>query len=255
MIIACLQVRLNSKRLPNKAMIELNNKPLFMHVIDRINCATKIERLIVCTSKNKQDLPIIDMCKKNNIECFAGDEDNVIKRYLDAVSKYSPDHILRVTGENACVSFEFMDQAIIEHLKKNSKYTTTDDLPRGMRSEVIDFAFLKKLHENLVDPKMSEYMTWYLDRPDKWKVVKIQMPENFKRKNYRVTVDTEKDLKVVKKVYDSLYKGLPIKSSEIIEFLDVNQDVVMLNNDIKHRLHDNFKNNVDVRTFDEVEEV
>ena len=104
MIIACLQVRLNSKRLPNKAIIELNNKPLFMHVIDRINCAKKIEKLIVCTSTNNQDLPIIDICKKNNIEYFAGDEDNVMKRYIDAVSKYSPDHILRVTGENACVS-------------------------------------------------------------------------------------------------------------------------------------------------------
>lgn len=254
MIIACLQVRLNSKRLPNKAIIELNNKPLFMHVIDRINCAKKIEKLIVCTSTNNQDLPIIDICKKNNIEYFAGDEDNVMKRYIDAVSKYSPDHILRVTGENACVSFEFMDQAINEHVKKNSKYTTTDDLPRGMRSEVIDFVFLRELHEKLVNPKMSEYMTWYLDRPEKWKVVKIPMPENLKRKNYRVTIDTEMDLKVVKKVYDSLYKGTPIKSDKIIDFLDVNQDVVMLNNEIKHRLHDDFRNKVDIRTFEEIED-
>ena len=78
-------------------------------------------------------------------------------------------------------------------------------------AKIIDFVFLKELHEKLVNPKMSEYMTWYLDRPEKWRVVKIHMPENLKRKNYRVTVDTEMDLKVVKKVYDSLYKGIPIK--------------------------------------------
>ena len=91
--------------------------------------AKKIDKLIVCTSKNKQDLPIIDV-KQIILSIFMGDEENVIKRFVEAVSKYKPNHILRATGENPCISFEFIDIAIKEHLKK-SKYTTTDDLPRG----------------------------------------------------------------------------------------------------------------------------
>jgi len=251
MIIACLQVRLKSKRLPNKALIKIKNKPLFLHVVQRIKCAKKIDKVIVCTSKNKQDIPIINLCKINNIEYYAGDEDNVIKRFVDAVSKYKPNHILRATGENPCLSFEFIDIAIKEHIKNRSKYTTTDDLPRGMRSEVIDFNFLQNLHAKLVEPKMTEYMTWYLDRPKKWKVFKVKMPQKFKRKKYRLTVDTESDLKVVKKVYNQLYKGLPIESLKIINFLDKNKKIVMLNNKIKHRLLNDFKNVVDVRTYDE----
>ena len=101
MIIACLQVRLKSKRLPNKALLKIKDKPLFLHVVQRIKCAKKIDKLIVCTSKNKQDLPIIDVCKTNNIEYFAGDEENVIKRFVEAVSKYKPNHILRATGEKS----------------------------------------------------------------------------------------------------------------------------------------------------------
>ena len=252
MIIACLQVRLKSKRLPNKALLKIKDKPLFLHVVQRIKCAKKIDKLIVCTSKNKQDLPIIDVCKTNNIEYFAGDEENVIKRFVEAVSKYKPNHILRATGENPCISFEFIDIAIKEHLKKKSKYTTTDDLPRGMRSEIINFDLLKNLHRKLIDPAMTEYMTWYLDRPDKWKVLKLKMPKKFQRNNYRLTVDTEFDLKVVKKVYNKLYKGLPIDSLKIISFLDKNKKIVMLNNNIKHRLFKDFKDKVDVRTVDEV---
>lgn len=252
MIIACLQVRLKSKRLPNKALLKIKNKPLFLHVVQRLNCAKKIDKVIVCTSDNKQDLPIIEVCKINNVEYFAGDENNVLKRFLDAASKYNPSHILRTTGENPCLCFEFIDLAIKEHLSKKSKYTTTDDLPRGMRSEVIDFKFLKDLHSKLVDPTKTEYLTWYLDRPERWKVLKLKMPLEFKRNNYRLTVDTESDLKVVKKVYNHLYKGLPIDSLKIINFMDNNKEVVIINSKIKHRLHDDFKNKVDVRTFDEL---
>ena len=252
MIIACLQVRLKSKRFPKKAMVNVKNKPLFLHVAERINSSKKVDKLIICTSKNKQDLPIIDVCKKQNIEYFAGEEDDVVKRYIDAVSKYEPDHVVRVTGDNPCVSFEFIDLAIKEHLSKNSKYTTTDDLPRGMRSEIIDFNFLRNLHVKLVDPAMTEYMSWYLDRPDKWKVVKVNMPQKLKRSHYRLTVDKKIDLDVIKKVYDVLYKGTPIDSYKIVKFLDENQDVVMLNSSIKQRLHNDLKDKVDIRTFDEV---
>ena len=252
MIIACLQVRLKSKRFPKKAMVNVKNKPLFLHVAERINSSKKVDKLIICTSKNKQDLPIIDVCKKQNIEYFAGEEDDVVKRYIDAVSKYEPDHIVRVTGDNPCVSFEFIDLAIKEHLSKNSKYTTTDDLPRGMRSEIIDFNFLRNLHVKLVDPAMTEYMSWYLDRPDKWKVVKVNMPQKLKRSHYRLTVDKKIDLDVIKKVYDVLYKGTSIDSYKIVKFLDENQDVVMLNSSIKQRLHNDLKDKVDIRTFDEV---
>ena len=178
MIIACLQVRLKSKRFPKKAMVDIKDKPLFLHVVERLKNAKKIDKLIVCTSTNKEDLPIIEVCKGKNIEYFAGDENDVVKRYIDAVSKYKPDHIVRSTGDNPCISFEFIDLAIKEHLKKNSKYTTTDDLPQGMRSEIIDFNFLRNLHSKLVDPTMTEYMSWYLDRPNRWKVVKINMHKN-----------------------------------------------------------------------------
>ncbi len=255
MIIACLQVRLKSKRLPKKAMVNIKNKPLFLHVVERIKNAKKIDKLIVCTSKNEEDFPIIEVCKKENIEYFAGEENNVVKRYIDAASKYNPDHIVRSTGDNPCISFEFIDLAIKEHLSKNSKYTTTDDLPKGMRSEIIDFNFLRNLHTKLVDPEMTEYMTWYLDRPNKWKVVKVNVPQKLKRSHYRLTVDTQTDLKLVNKVYDALYKGVPINSYEIVKFLDDNQDLVMLNSNIKKRLHNDFKDKVDIRTFDEISEV
>jgi spore coat polysaccharide biosynthesis protein SpsF len=251
MIIACIQVRLSSKRLPKKAIIALKKKPIFLHVVERLQCVKKINKVVVCTSQNTEDLPIIDICKKNNIEYFAGSENNVIKRFIDAVDKNNPDHIIRSTGENPCVSYEFIDLAIEKHIESKADYTTTDELPRGMRAEVINFNFLKKLHKNLINPN-AEYVTWYLDRPEKWKVNKISVCEKLRRNKYRVTIDTIDDLNVVKKIYDALYKDNPISSLEIVKFLDNNQDIVSLNKNYKHRLYEDYKESVEIRTFEEI---
>ena len=66
-----------------------------------------------------------------------------------------------------------------------------------MRVEIINFKFLKDLHKKLINPK-TEYLTWYLDRPNKWNVNKISVPKEMRRNNYRVTIDTKDDFDVVK---------------------------------------------------------
>ena len=251
MIVACIQVRLSSKRLPKKATLKLKDKEVFMHVVERIQQSKLVEKVIVCTSKNKIDKKIIDIFKKNKIEFFAGDEDDVAKRFIDAVERYKPDHIVRSTGENPCVSYEFIDLAIKKHLSNKSDYTTTDELPRGMRVEIINFNFFKNLHKKLINPKI-EYLTWYLDRPNKWKVNKISVPKEIQRNNYRVTVDTKEDFNVVKKIYDALYNKKPINTYDIVKFLDNNSKIVSINKHIKQRTYEDFKEKVDIRTFEEL---
>ena len=251
MIVACIQVRLNSKRLPKKATLKLKGKEIFMHVVERIQQSKLVEKVIVCTSYNKGDQEIIDICKKNKIEFFAGDEEDVTKRFIDAVDKYKPEHIVRSTGENPCVSYEFIDLAIKKHLIDKSDYTTTDELPRGMRVEIINFKFLKDLHKKLINPK-TEYLTWYLDRPNKWNVNKISVPKEIRRNNYRVTIDTKDDFDVVKKIYDSLYEKKPLSSYEIIKFLDSNTKIASINKEFKQRTYEDFKEKIDIRTFEEL---
>lgn len=251
MIIGCIQVRLNSKRLPKKAILKLNGKEIFRHVVERIQKAKGIDKVIICTSTNKKDQKIIEICKENKIEFFAGDEDDVTKRFIEAAKKYKPEHIVRSTGENPCVSYEFIDLAIKNHLAKKSDYTTTDELPRGMRVEIINFEFLKKLHKKLINPK-TEYLTWYLDRPDRWNVNKIGVPKKFQKNHYRVTIDTKNDFAVVKKIYEALYKEKSISSKKIIEFLDANPEIVAINKDYKHRSSEDFREKIDIRTFEEL---
>ena len=253
MIIACLAVRLKSSRLPKKALLKISGKELFLHTYERAKCSKRVDKVIVCTSDNQQDSEIVRLCEQNNIDYYAGDEKDVMNRFIDSVKDLNPDHIVRITGDNPCISYEFIDQAINHHVNTNSMYTTTEDLPRGMRSEIIDFKFLKNLHMRLVDPSMTEYMTWYLDRPDKWKVSKIKADQQLQRREYRVTVDTREDYDSVKMIYDKLYKGKPISSYEIVKAIDEDDTIRMVNDNIKQRSYSDLKSKVDIRTIDEAE--
>ena len=252
MIIACLAVRLKSKRLPRKALIKIKEKPIFQHVVERVKKSKNIDKIIVCTSTNTQDDELYEVCLSENIECFRGDENDVMKRFIDAVKKYNPKHIVRMTGDNPCISYEFIDIAVKSHIENDSMYTTTEDLPRGMRSEVINFNFLQDLHQKLVMPEMTEYMTWYLDRPDMWKVTKVQLESDYCRNHYRFTCDTESDLKLINEIYENLYTNQPPSSINIIKFIDDNNHLTQHNSEIKQKSYSDLKSKIEIRTKEEV---
>ena len=123
----------------------------------------------------------------------------------------------------------------IDHNTKDADYTTTDFLPRGMRGEVISYHILKKLHEIVIDPDSSEYMTWMIDRPDIFNVNKIDIDKKLNRPSYRVTCDTPEDFKLINIVYDNLYEGTPIPSIAVVNFLDKNPNIVKINQNIRQK--------------------
>ena len=230
-----IAVRLKSKRLPKKALKKIKDKTILEHLVSRMNLVKEASDVIVCTSTNSEDDPIEDLCKLKSIKYFRGYEDDVIGRFLKSVEDLNPKNIVRVTGDNCLVSHEFLNDAIIDHNNKNADYTTTDCLPRGMRGEVISYHILKKLHQIVVDPNSSEYMTWMIDRPDIFNVNKINVDRKLNRPTYRVTCDTSEDFELINKVYDNLYEGIPIASFSVTEYLDKNPDIVKINQNIKQK--------------------
>jgi len=232
--IILIAVRLKSSRLPKKAISKIEDQTLIEHLIDRMKSVKNIFKVIVCTSTNPQDDVLEDISRKKGIECFRGSENNVIERFYLASKKYNPDLIIRTTGDNCLVSTEFIEEAITKHIENKADYTTTEKLPRGGKAEVISFSTLIKLLEYSEDPNSSEYMTWFLDNPDIFRVQKLNVKPEWDRPNYRITCDTPNDLKLIKEIYSRLYKqGNIVDFSSVIKLLDNNPDLVALNKEVK----------------------
>ena len=160
-----------------------------------------------------------DLLSAHNIDYFRGDELDVMSRFIEVSKNLKAKTIVRVTGDNPLTDPEIMDEMIIKHLETKCEYTYTDDLPHGTRPEIIQTSLLNKCHNMLIE-KNTEYMTWALNRPDKFKVNKfIVSNPSLNRNDISLTVDIMKDLQLIRRIYD-FYKGVPPKLSEIINFYD-----------------------------------
>ena len=96
-----ITARLKSTRLPLKLLLDLNGKTIIERVIDRTKQIKNIDQVVLCTSLNPQDKPLTDIALKNNTHYFLGDEEDVLKRLLDASKFFGLDYILSITGEKS----------------------------------------------------------------------------------------------------------------------------------------------------------
>ena len=243
-----IAARLKSTRLKEKVLKIIEGKEILLHLIDRLKLINNAHDIIVCTSVNPQDGPILDFCNKNNIKCFRGSEDDVMGRFINALDHFnlSPDNIVRITGDNCLVAFELIELGINRHNKKSADVTILNNLPIGMGFEIINYNYFKSLYDRVEDPSSSEYMTWMLDRPDICKVEKVSPSKIFDRPNYRLTCDTAEDFRLLVTIFKKLYRGNPIKSENVIKLLDTKDTLVEINKNIKQISYDDVKDHVNV---------
>ena len=80
-VVAIVQARLDSTRLPGKVLKEIEGKPMLYHIVNRLRRSNLITKIIVATSDEDSDNPINDFCMQNGIECFRGSKDDVLDRF------------------------------------------------------------------------------------------------------------------------------------------------------------------------------
>ena len=231
-VVGLIAVRLKSKRLPKKALAELDNSPLIQRLHERLLKSDLLNEIIWCTSTNPEDDPLEKIAKTLKAKIFRGSELDVISRFISVSDKFNADTIVRITGDNPLTDPEMLDYMVKCHLSHDAEYSYTEDLPSGTRPEIISSSALKRCHDLIQEPNYSEYMTLMLKRPDKFRVLKINTPNNYvKRPEIRLTIDTKEDLKLIQKIYSNFH-GNPPELSKIIKWLDLNPSIKNINSNV-----------------------
>ena len=218
--IILVAVRLKSKRLKEKAILILHDKPLIVKLVERLNKSKETSDIILCTSINKQDDIIYDLSKEFNIKCYRGNELDVMSRFIEIAQKQNIKTLIRVTGDNPLTDPLIMDEMIKSHVLNKSEYTYSEDIPHGTRSEVIETSLLIKCHKMIQDKNATEYMTWMLNRPDYFRVNKYTIQnKDLNRPDISLTVDTANDDEIMKNIFNH-FKGEPPQLIDIIKYYD-----------------------------------
>ena len=112
MIGALIQARLGSKRLPNKVLKRVNKRILLEIMMSRLSQSKKLEKIIICTTTNKEDDKIVQFCKKNNFLFYRGSSRDVMSRFLKAANKFNISIIVRLTADCPLIDPKFVDKLI-----------------------------------------------------------------------------------------------------------------------------------------------
>lgn len=233
-VIAIVQARMGSDRLPGKVIKPIIGKPMILHILDRLNKSKYINKIILATSTLNNEAALVKIVSESGYEVFRGEEDNVLKRYIDANRKYKGDIIVRITGDCPLVDPQIVDNVISYYLMYDYDYVrldVPDTFIRGFDVEVFSSEALERAYEEVRknnDSQYQEHVTLYMYRnKDKFKIGYVKGDKHY-NKDYRLCVDTVEDFEVVSKVYEH-FNDEYVGAKDVVEFLDMNKALVGIN--------------------------
>ncbi len=233
---AIIQARMDSSRLPGKAMLPLKGKPMLYHVIERARAIHEAGIIVLATCPGDENASMIELADSMKIGTFVGSSENVLERYYMAAEKFGGDYIIRITGDNP-----FTDPVYASVAAKIAEETKADlcsikDLPLGVAVEIIKKEALEKAYTMSRMQHQLEHVSPYIkENPDMFKIVRHAVSLNNPFETLRLTVDTGEDYTLAKIIYDDLYKGFPIPLQSIIDFFIENPHLADINSGVHQR--------------------
>lgn len=239
-IVAIIQARMGSTRLPGKVLMDIAGKPMLWHVVNRLKYSRLLNKIIVATSISKKDDVIEKKCKELNVECFRGSEEDVLERYYEASKHAKANIIVRITADCPFVDPLIMDKIIKIHLKNKNDYTMNNagnTYPRGTDIEVFNFKSLEKTHQNANKSYQKEHVSLYIyEHPQAFKIEILEAKGILRRPKLRFCVDTKEDLKAVRAIYTMLCKSRKLISTyNVIKLLDCHPELTKINAHVKQK--------------------
>jgi len=208
-IVAAIQARMGSTRLPGKALMKINDRTLIEWIKYQLSFSKKISQIVLSTADTKENDPLEDLAQKIELDYYRGSETDLVTRLLATAEKFKADAIVRITGDCPLVDPELVDELSQIYLNKspNIDYVTNilpPTFPDGLDIEIISTKTLKKLDKEIKSPLYREWITTtILENPHQFKVHNLSYKNNIS--HLRLTVDYPEDFELVKIIFTKLH--------------------------------------------------
>nr|WP_295113473.1 NTP transferase domain-containing protein [uncultured Caulobacter sp.] len=228
MILAILQARMSSTRLPGKVLMPIVRQPMIVRQIERVARARLVDKLVVATSDRPEDDAIEAAVRREGIAVFRGSLDNVQQRFIGALDAHPADHVVRLTADCPLADPDLIDATIQLCLSKGVDYVSnTPDshaYPKGTDVEVMTAAALRRAAAEATTQEAREHVTWDLYRSGRFNCA--WLPCHPDQGAVRWTVDRPDDYAFVAAVYDALYeKNRAFTSDDVRAFVRSRPDL------------------------------
>jgi spore coat polysaccharide biosynthesis protein SpsF len=233
LILAILQARTSSTRLPGKVLMPLAGAPMILRQIERVARAGRIDRLVVATSADASDDELAAVVAGAGVAVHRGPLDDVLTRFIGALDRHGPvDHVVRLTGDCPLTDPVVIDATIEHVIAAGADYGSNTPphrtFPKGLDVEVMTPAALRAAAARAASPEEREHVTWGLHRhPELYR--QVWFSQSVDEGEVRWTVDLPDDYAFMDEVYEALYAANPaFTSDDVRDFVRSRPDLAML---------------------------
>jgi spore coat polysaccharide biosynthesis protein SpsF len=205
-IVAIIQARMGSSRLPGKVLLDLAGEPMLARVVNRVRRAQFLDEVVIATTTEPADDPLATLCAARGWPCCRGSRDDVLDRYYRAAQEFGADIVVRITSDCPMIEPEVIDRVVRELLDRHpppdyaSNVLPRRTYPRGLDVEVFRFETLKLMWQEDDNPAWREHVTQFLHHhPERFVIHDVLDDRDLSA--MRWTVDTPEDLEFVRLIY------------------------------------------------------
>ncbi len=238
-----IQARMGSTRLPGKVMLPLIGEPVLYRIVERILDCKYVDEIVVATTKEIQDDPIVQLGQRMKVGVYRGSEDNILSRYYEAATEFKFDIVIRITSDCPLIDPQILDDMIKKFKKLNSHRRKCDYLsnvlirtfPRGIDAEIFWYDILRKAFNEANKNYQREHVTPFIrENPKRFQLINYSNSKD--QSQHRWCLDEKDDYNFISKIYEHLYPLNPkFRLNDVIEILNQRPDLITINAHIKQK--------------------
>ena len=235
-----VEARMGSSRLPGKVMLPFGEEPALGLLLKRVSCADKLDEVIVATTEEKGDLPIIRFCEKIGVKSFRGSENDVMKRVLDTARHCEADLICELMGDSPFLDPNEINRAITEYQARDCDYLSNfwpeNTYPLGFAVQVYRTEVLSRAEKMTQDPVDRSHVTTFIyQNPDLFVLEGIKAPSECHAPDLRMALDQSEDYEAMQEVFEGIQgsENPFFSMKDCIRFLRNNPRVIKINQNVR----------------------
>lgn len=240
-VVAIIQARMGSSRLPGKVLREIDGQPMLYRVVVRARHAQTVGRVVVATTTDPGDDPVEAFCRRQGFPVFRGDPFDVLDRYYQVARMYNAETVVRLTADCPLLDPAEVDRTVrafqaaqvdfaANRLPPPMKRTT----PIGMDTEVVTMAALTRAWQQATAKYAREHVMPYLyEEPGRFRTLLVNHDPDWG--SLRLTVDTAEDLELIRRITAHFGGGNDFGMAEAVAYLQQHPELGEINAGIQHK--------------------
>jgi spore coat polysaccharide biosynthesis protein SpsF len=240
-IVATIEARMTSTRLPGKVLLPVLERPMLSFLLERLRRVPSLNEIVLATTVNSSDQPLVEFAKKNGLSFFRGSEEDVMSRVIGAAESVDADIVVEITGDCPLIDPAVIETTIQEFLSSKVDYAYNGivrSYPLGMETQVFRLSTLKRSFSMTDHPLDREHVTRHIrQHPELFTHLNVtSKPEEF-WPDLGLTLDEPKDYELIRRIIEYFYKSNPnFTCADMVQLLrNEKNDWVALNKEVQRK--------------------